>query len=117
MPTKLYLQLYDNRVSKCYDCQCSLKNGDGFPFPPPYDIIAVAKMKREYRKDGILCEAPPSNVYFHVFHENPFVSPFSCIQKKLVSFRKDYLKVHWSAFVNMSDFQMMHLKSLGLNLI
>ena len=110
-------QLCDNRVSKCYGCQWPLKNGDGFPFPPPYDVIAVAKMKREYRKDRILCEAPPSNVYFHVFHENPFVSPFSCIQNKLVSFYKDYLKVHWSAFANMPDFQKMHLKSLGLNLI
>ena len=88
-----------------------------FPFPPPCDIIAVAKMKREYRKDGILCEAPPSNFYFHVFHEKPFVSPFFYIQKKLISIRKDYLKVHWSSFVNMSDFQKMRLKSLGFNLI
>ena len=61
------MQLCKNQVSKCYGCQWSLKNGDGFPFPPPYDIIAVAKMKREYRKDEILCEAPPSNVYFHFF--------------------------------------------------
>ena len=65
------LQLCDNRVSKCYGCQWPIKNGVGFPFPPPCDIIAVAKMKRGYRKEGILCEAPPSNVYFHVFHENP----------------------------------------------
>ena len=59
------LQPCDNGLSKCYGCQWPLKNGDGFPFPPPCDV----------RKDGILCEAPPSNVYFHVFHENPFVSP------------------------------------------
>ena len=81
------LQLCDNRVPKGYGCQWPLKNGDGFHFPPPYDITAVTKIKKEYRKDGILCEAPPSNVYFLVFHENPFVSPFSCIQKKLVNFR------------------------------
>ena len=49
------LPLCDNRVWKCYSWQWLLKNGDGFPFPPPFDIIAVAKMKREYRKDGILC--------------------------------------------------------------
>ena len=81
------LQLCDNRVSKGYGCQWPLKNGDGFHFLPPYDITAVAKVKKEYKKDGILCEATPSNVYFLVFHENPFVSPFSCIQKKLVNFR------------------------------
>ena len=61
------LQLDDNRVSKCYGCQWPLKNGDGFPFSPPYDIIPIAKMKREYRKDGILCETPPSNIFIFTF--------------------------------------------------
>ena len=63
------LQLCNNRLSKCYGCQWPLKNGDGFPFLPSYNIIGVAKTKRAYRKGGILCEAPPSNVYFYVFHK------------------------------------------------
>ena len=40
------------------------------PFPPPYDFVAVTKMRTEYLKDGKKQMPWPSNAYFHVFHEN-----------------------------------------------
>ena len=69
------VNLCDKRVSVCQGCHGPVKN-NGLPFPPPYDLVVVTKMHREYFKEGKKQMPGPSNVYCHVFHENPFTFPF-----------------------------------------
>ena len=86
------LPLCDNRVWKCYSWQWLLKNGDGFPFPPPYDIIAVAKKKREYRKDGILCGHLHQMFIFMFFMKTRFFFHSKEVTKFLQRLRKSTLE-------------------------
>ena len=50
----------------------------------------------------------PSNVYFHVFHENPFTLPFECVQHRMMTFRMESVNLHWDAFKRMSDVPKIH---------
>ena len=86
----------------------------GLPFQPPYDLVPVTKMRRENFKDGKKQISTPSYVYFHVFHENPFTFPFECVQHRMMTFRRDSVKLHWDAFKSMSDVHKIHLQRLGL---
>ena len=71
-------------------------------------------MRREYFKGGKKQMSTSSNVYFHVFHENPFTFPFECVQRRMITFRMDSVKLHWDAFKSMSDVHKIHLQCLGL---
>ena len=51
----------------------------------------------------------PSDIYFHVFHENPFTFPFECIQRHMIT-----CQVALGCFKSMSDFHKIHLQRLGL---
>ena len=46
----------DARVSTCYGCDHSLKiimaDGSKWILDPPFDLVLITKMHREYRKDG-----------------------------------------------------------------
>ena len=46
----------DARVSSCYGCDHSLKiimaDGSKWILDPPFDLVLITKMRREYRKDG-----------------------------------------------------------------
>ena len=39
----------------------------------------------------------PSNLYFHVIHENLFTFSFECVQRRMMTFREDSVKLHWDA--------------------
>ena len=55
-----------------------------------------------------------SNVYFHVFCENPFTFPLECVQRHMMTFRMDSVKLHWDAFKSLPDVHKIHLQRLGL---
>ena len=55
----------------------------------------------------------PSNVYFEIFHDNPFPFPFECVQRRIMTFRMDIVKLHQDAFKSMSDVYKIHLERLG----
>ena len=54
----------------------------------------------------------PSNVYFHIFLENPSTLLFECVQRRMMLLRMDSVKLHWDAFKSMSDIVKIHLKRL-----
>ena len=45
----------------------------------------------------------PSNVYFRLLHKNPFTFPFECVQRCMMAFRMDAVKLHQDAFKSMPD--------------
>ena len=107
------VNLCGKRVSACQGCNGPVKN-NGLPFPPPYGLVVGTKMRREYFKDGRKQMSGPSKVYFHLFHENPFISPFECVQRRMMTFRMGTVNLHWDAFKSTSDVQKIHLQRLGL---
>ena len=90
------------RVSACQGYNGPIKN-DGLPFPPRYNLRTATKMRGEYFKDRKKLMSGPSNVYFHVFHENLFTFPFACVQRRMMTFQMDIDKLHCDAFKSMSD--------------
>ena len=67
-------------------------------------------MHKEYFKDEKKQMSAPSNIYFHVFHENPFTFPFECVQRRMVTFGMDSVKLHWDAFKSISNVHRIHLQ-------
>ena len=65
------LSLCDKRVSICYGCTHELKYQVAIP-APPFDLVVLTKMRRDYYPDGKKCQPAPSNVYFHAVYNNPF---------------------------------------------
>ena len=58
-------------------------------------------MRREYFKDGNKQMPVSSNTYFDVFHENPFTFQLECVQRCMMAFRMDSVKLHCDAFKSM----------------
>ena len=107
------VNLCDKTVSVCHGCNGSVTT-NGLPFPQPYDLVAVIKKRREYFKDSKKQMSTTSIVYFHVFHENQFAFPFECVQRRMMTFLMDIIKLHWDTFKSMSDVHKIHLQRLGL---
>ena len=80
------VELCDKHVEVCYGCNGPLRV-NGVSLPAPYNLVAICKLRREYFKDGMQHYSAPGNVYFHILNENPFVSPFECIQRRMITFR------------------------------
>ena len=63
------LSLCNPNVRKCYGCAQALKvrgqNDLLFIPPPPYDMVLVTVMRRQYMHEGQVRFSDPSNVYFH----------------------------------------------------
>ena len=78
----------DKRVSVYQGCNGPVKN-NGLQFPPPFDLVAATKMRREYFKDGKIQMSGSSNLYFHVSHKNSFTYPFKCVQRCMMTFQMD----------------------------
>jgi hypothetical protein len=86
--------------------------------PASFDFVIVAKMRREYWNQGIKCVAEPSNVYFHVSYDNPLFQPFECIQRKLLTFNIQMVKIHRHALPFLTTQHKALLRDLNLyNLI
>ena len=66
------LSLWDKRVSICYGCTHELKYQGAIP-APPFDLVEVTKMRRDYYIDGEKCQSALSNAYFHAVYKNPFL--------------------------------------------
>ena len=66
------LSLCDKRVSICYGCTHELKYQGAIP-APPFDLVEVTKMRRDYYIDGEKCQSALSNAYFHAVYKNPFL--------------------------------------------
>ena len=84
----------------CQGCNSPVKN-NGLPFPSLYDLVAAAKMRREYFKDKKKQMHRPSNEYFHVFHKNQFTFPFHCVQHPIMTFRMHSAQLHCDAFKSL----------------
>ena len=102
------VNICDERVSVRQGCNGPVKS-NGLPLPSSYDLVPVTKMHREYFKDVKKPMSGPSNVCFHVLHENPFTFPFECVQRCMMTFRMDTVKLHSNAFKSMSDVRNIHL--------
>ena len=87
------VNLRDKRVSVCQGCNDPVKNNE-LPFPPPCNLVVVIKRCKGYFKDRKRQMFGPSNVYFHLFHENLFTFPFKCVQRRLITFRMDSAKFY-----------------------
>ena len=61
---------------------------------PPFDLVVVTKMRRDYYADGEKPQSVPSNVCFYAVFNNPFFTPFECIQRKLITFNVNRLQFH-----------------------
>ena len=107
----ILVNLCEKRVSVCHRCNGPFKN-NGLPFPKTYDLVGVTKMRREYFRDGKKQMFPPSNVYFHVFHENPFPFLFECVQRCMITFQVDSSKLHWDGFKSISDVDEIYFQYL-----
>ena len=81
---------------------CKFKNWSSYHFSQP--------LRKESKMPG------PSNVYFRVLHENPFTFPFECVQRCMMAFRMDAVKLHRDAFKSMSDVHKIYWQHLGLPL-
>lgn len=77
------LQLCPPQVAKCYGCGQLLKL-NGRICQPPYDLVIVTKMNREFRTANGDKQSKVSNVYFHcsarcVRNKQPYFLPNVCI--------------------------------------
>ena len=84
----------------CQGCNSPVKN-NGLPFPSLYDLVAAAKMRREYFKDKKKQMHRPSNEYFHVFHKNQFTFPFHFVQRPMMTFQMHSVQLHCDAFKSL----------------
>ena len=76
----------DARVSSCYGCDRLLKiimvDGSKRIPDPPFDLVLITKMRREYRKDGEIRESSEfRNVYFH--SQMTGAVRFACVRQKI----------------------------------
>ena len=105
------LSLCDKRVSVCYGCGNSFRYNGNDP-QQPFDLVLVTKLRREYFKDGEKHHSSPSNVYFHVQVDNPFCSPYECMERKLVTFKVDRVQIHVNAIDHLSDTHKVLLRRI-----
>ena len=77
------LSFLDKRVSQCYGCGKTLKEGGNIPYPPD-DLVITTMLHREYYdKEGKHHISPKiSSVYFHL---NPNCVRASCARFDLAS--------------------------------
>ena len=80
---------------------------------PPFDLVVVTKVHKEYSKDGKKQMSTPLNVHYHAFHENPFTFPFKCVQRHM-TFQMDSVNLHLEPFKSLSEVHKIYLKRLGL---
>ena len=76
----------DARVSSCYGCDRPLKiimaDGSKRIPDPPFDLVLITKMRREYRKDGEIRKSSEfRNVYFHA--QMTGAVRFACVRQKV----------------------------------
>ena len=108
------LSLCDKRVSICYGCTHELKYQVAIP-APPFDLVVLTKMRRDYYPDGKKCQPAPSNVYFHAVYNNPFFTPFECIQRKLITLHVNRLQFHSHAYNHLTPLHRAMLRDLNLS--
>ena len=94
------LSFCPTQVSTCYGCGASVKPGGRIP-EPPYDLVIVSNMMREYRKDGQVLRKQ-ANVYFHcerqcISRQQPYFVPSLCsippvIRMSLTNHHHEFLK-------------------------
>ena len=80
------LSVSDGRVATCYGCSLPLKitlPGGGKANPnPPFDLVVIGKLHRQFRKDGeIRVSSEARKVYFLVVDNA--LQPFACAKSKL----------------------------------
>ena len=102
-----------SRVSVCQGCHGPLKLGTDLP-PPLFDLVVVTKIRREYSQNNVKKIAPPSNGYFRAICDNPFMTPFECVQRKVIIFSPTQLKLHHEAWILFSPKHIEELKRLHL---
>ena len=107
------ISMCDKRVSVCNGCSNPLKF-NGYQLMAPYDLVLIAKMRREYYNDGQKHYSSPSNCYYHCIVENPFVTPFECIQRRLLTFNSSQLKLHYDAYIQFAEQHKIAFRQLGL---
>ena len=99
-------------VSRCYP---STPFWPGAIPAPPFDLVVVTKMQRDYYADGKKFQSALSNVYFHAVCNNPFFTPFECIQRKLITFHVNRLQFHSHAYNHLTPVHKAMLRDLNLS--
>ena len=80
----------------CQGCNSPVKN-NGLPLPSPYDLVAAAKMRREYFKDEkSRCMGHQMNTFMYFTRIS---SPFHSIV--LMTFRMHSVQLHCDAFKSL----------------
>ena len=65
----------------------------------------------------ILQRRKKTNVWtsdFYILQENPFIFPFECVQRHMMTFRMNIVKLHWDAFKSTPDVHKIHLQRQDL---
>ena len=100
------LKFCDPRVSRCYGCGYPIKI-ESLANIPPSDLVIVAKLFREYRKDGQpRVSSEFSNTYVH--------ANLQCLQKKLPHFLPSFLQIPQHIHPHSSILHRQHLVSLTI---
>ena len=108
------LSLCDKRVSICYGCKHKMKYQGAIP-APPFDLVVVTKMRRDYYADGKKRQSAPSNVYFYAVSNNPFFTPFECVQRKLITFNANPLQFPSHAYDHLTPVHREMFRDLNLS--
>ena len=108
------LSLCGKRLSICRCCTHELKD-QGAITAPPFDLVMVTKMWWDYYADGKKCQSAPSNVYFQAGYNNPFFTPFECIQRKFITFNVKQLQFYSHTYNHLTPVHRGMLRDLNLS--
>ena len=101
-PVVLLLRLYDTCVFVCYGCSHNFNLNRIIP-NPPFDLVLVVKMRREFRQNSLEEFSAPCNTRFHAVLNNPLYTPFECIASQFLNFNVNHVKIHYDALLPFSD--------------
>ena len=113
-PVVTLLRLGDARVSVCYGCSHNFKLNSITP-NPPFDLVVVVKMRREFRQNVLKQFSAPSNTYFHVVHNNPFYTPSECIASRFLNFNVNHVKIHYDTLFLFSDIHKAAIRDIHVS--
>ena len=94
------------QVSTCYGCGASVKPGRRIP-EPPYDLVIISNMMREYRKDGQVLRKQ-ANVYFHCERQ--------CISRRQPYFVSSLCSIPPVIRMSLTNHHHEFLKSFGTSI-
>ena len=113
-PVVTLLQLCDSHIFVCYRCSHNFKLNSITP-NPPFHLVVVVKMRREFRRNGLKQFSAPSNTYFDVVHNNPFYTHFECIVSRFLNFNVNHIKIHYETLSIFSDIRKPVLRDIHVN--